>query len=271
MKKSMRETVIRTKKISKDYRIFKSNLQRVGAELFGRKKGILKHALNEVSFTVKRGERIAILGNIGSGRSTLLRILAGITYPSSGELFVGDKVTYIMDLRAGFDNELTGRENIRARCISLGWTKAEMKANEEWIIEFAEIEEFVDHQMKTYTSGMAGRLGLAISMALIPEIILVDELSNVGGKHYKAKCIEKLREIAQIPEVTMIYVSSVPSVPINLCRRGMVIDEGQIKFDGTIKDAIAFFREYYFMGSAQYDDNLLGDNDDDSDYDDMDV
>lgn len=257
----MQDTVIEVKKMSKNYRICKSNLQRIAVVLFGSKKGFTKHALKDVTFDVKRGERVAILGNIGSGRSTLLRILAGISFPSSGEVAVSDKSTYIMDLRAGFDSELTGRENIRSRCIALGWTKEQMKANEQWVIDFAEIEEFVDQQMKTYTSGMAGRLGFAISIALMPEILLVDGLGNVGARHYQAKCLAKLGEISKNPEVTMIYVSSAQSVLKKLCRRGIVINEGEIKFDGDIDEAITCYKENYFM---QFDEASMESGDDET-------
>lgn len=267
----MSDFAIRTKDIVKDYNIYTNGIQKLKGVLFGKHNGVVKNALKGISIEIKKGEKVAILGNIGAGRSTLVRVLSGITYPTSGTVEIDGKVTTIIDLRTGFDVELTGRENIYIKGAIMGISRKEMKKKEQEIIEFAEMEDIIDLPMRSYRAGFAARLGFAIYFAFPPEILLLDDNIVVGDKVFRAKCLDKINEVIDREGATLVVVSNqVPTIK-KLCNKIMVIDSGQIHFEGDIDEGVKYFRKHFKKKLKGKDQDAYerDDDDDDDDYDDF--
>ena len=246
----MGEAVIKLKKVTKKYRLYKSNQQRLKA-LFFRGNCKRKTAVDKASFTIGKGETVAFIGNNGAGKSTLMKMIAGVSFPTAGEIETKGNINAILDLRAGFDPEFTGRQNLYLRGRILGWSEKEIKEHEEEIISFAELGEYVDQPVRTYSSGMAARLGFAINTTMKPEILIIDEAMGVGDKAFRVKCIDKLKAMVADESVTLLFVSS--SMPLNrkLCERGIVINESRIEFDGPINEAIRFYEDNFVKKTEQ--------------------
>ena len=155
-------------------------------------------ALDDVSFEIQRGETFCIVGENGSGKSTLLQIIAGILYPSKGDVFVGGRVAALLELGTGFNPEFTGRQNVYLNAAIFGLSKKEIDAKFSRIEEFAEIGEFIDQPVKTYSSGMAVRLAFAVAIHVDPEILLVDEALSVGDIYFRQRCMRKVHELSLI-------------------------------------------------------------------------
>ena len=238
----MKTIAIKAENLSKEYRIYKSNRQRMAFSLFGRNKGKAFKAVDDVSFEIEKGEKVAVLGNIGAGKTTLVKMLAGITTPTSGSLEMNGRVSSIFDLRAGFDWELTGRDNIMLKGTVLGWNKKETAAREQEIIEFAELEKIIDQPLKTFISGEAGRLGFAMCTAVKPEILLMDEGFSVGDEVFRLKCRDRLKNLIEGDDVTFVLVSNSVPVMKDLCDRCIVLDEGKIRFDGDVLEAVKYYK-----------------------------
>lgn len=262
-----KDIVIKTENLRKVFPICHSNMQRLGVVLMNKEPDRYKVALRRINLEVRKGENVAVIGNIGSGRTTLLNLLYGITYPTEGTVTINEDINAIMDIRAGFDNELTGRENIVAKCTTLGWTAEEIKEKEEEIIEFSELTDIIDYQMKTYTPGRAARLGFSICVAKPQPLMLVDELASVGGNAYKKKCIQRLYDMSRSDEVTMLYVTAALRLPLpDLCERGLVLKKNKIVYDGPIKKALAYYKnKVHIKGKNLEADVTDADNDDEDD------
>ena len=237
------KTAIEFKHVSKIYKLYKNDKQRFRAIFSRRIQPKLKKATNDVSFTVKEGESVALFGRNGAGKSTLLKMITGVTYPTEGEIKVNGRVSALLELTAGFDPEFTGRENIFFRGQLLGIPMEEMKAMEEEIVEFAELDDYIDQPVRTYSSGMKARLGFAINANIKPEILIVDEALSVGDKDFRQKCNQKINEIVD-SGVTFLFVTHSTNVARNFCKRGIVLRMGKIVFDGEIDDAIAFYEDF---------------------------
>lgn len=200
--------------------------------------------LDDVSFRIKRGERVAFLGKNGSGKSTMLKILSGITIPDSGVVEVKRRLNLLLEVSAGFNYEFTGRENIVIRGILLGLTKKEIKAVESEIIEFAELDEtFIDQQIKRYSSGMIAKLGLAINLLCKPEILVIDEALAVGDVAFQQKVAKKVQEIWEKEKCTLLFVSHSELMVKNFCDRGLVISNSKIIYDGDVDIAFDKYNE----------------------------
>ena len=194
-------------------------------------------ALNDVSFDVPEGEVVGIIGGNGAGKSTLLKILARITDPTKGIVKIRGRMASLLEVGTGFHPELTGRENIFLNGATLGMRKAEITANFDEIVAFAEVEQFIDTPVKRYSSGMYVRLAFAVAAHLKPEILVVDEVLAVGDMAFQKKCLGKMSEVSRGGR-TVLFVSHNMAAIENLCRRVIVLNKGKLAFDGATRDAI---------------------------------
>ena len=241
----MEEYAVRIRNLSKNYKVYRKNGQRLRGVLFGSDKGITKEALKDITLDIRKGECIAVVGNVGSGRTTLAKIIAGIVFQSSGSLKVDGKIQSMFDLRAGFDMELTGRENIFVKGGMLGWTGREIKEREADIIEYAEMENVIDHQLRTYTQGLGARLGFSMLVARKPEILGIDNPLVVGDRVFREKMIKTLEAFAHDKDVTIIIVTNDIVLAKRLCTRAVVLEKGKIEFDGSPEAAIMYYRRNF--------------------------
>jgi len=194
-------------------------------------------ALKDVSFEIKQGDRIGIIGRNGAGKSTLLKILSRITEPTSGSISIKGRVASLLEVGTGFHPELTGRENIYLNGAILGMSKAEIKGKFDEIVTFAEVEKFLDTPVKRYSSGMYVRLAFAVAAHLEPEILIVDEVLAVGDTRFQEKCLGKMRSFGQDGR-TVLFVSHNIGAIASLCNKGIYLATGQVGFLGSVDEAI---------------------------------
>ncbi len=190
--------------------------------------------LNNINFTINKGESIGLIGRNGAGKSTLLRIIAGIIEPSSGSVTVNGAMVPLLRLGAGFDSNATGRENIFLNGALLGFSHKEMEKKYNSIVEFAELEDFMDVPLKNYSSGMLSRLGFAIAVDVNPEILLIDEILSVGDDTFKAKCAQKINEL-RANGATFIVVSHSIAQINKLCQKALWLKDGNPFMYGDVK------------------------------------
>ncbi len=237
------ETVIRFENVTKEYKLYKNNKKRFLAIFSKKVKYKKKLAVNDVSFTIKRGEAVALFGKNGAGKSTILKMITGVTYPTSGEIEVSGRVSALLELTAGFDPELTGRENIYLKGQLYGLKDSEIAELEDEIVAFAEIDEYIDQPVRSYSSGMKARLGFAVSVNIRPEILIVDEALSVGDKNFRKKCLKKINGIIENDNVTLLFVTHSIGTAREFCNRGMVMVKGKKVFDGDIDEAIEIYNK----------------------------
>ncbi|MBQ6623120.1 MAG: ABC transporter ATP-binding protein [Mogibacterium sp.] len=238
-----KEIVIKFDNVTKMYKLYKSDKARFKG-LFNKKVPYKKnYAVNKLSFEVEKGEGLAFLGRNGAGKSTILKMITGVAYPTEGEIYVNGKVSALLELAAGFDLESSGKENIRLKCNLMGMTDEEIDAVEQEIIDFADIGEYIDQPLRSYSSGMKARLGFAISVNSNPDILIVDEALSVGDKAFRKKCTEKVRKIMADSNVTLLFVTHSLSTAKDFCQKGIVLEKGKKLFEGSIDEAIAFYEE----------------------------
>ena len=188
-------------------------------------------ALKDISFEVFAGETIGIIGINGAGKSTILGLLAGVLKPSSGQVIIDGRIAPLLELGAGFHPELSGRENILLNGVLLGMLKREVEEKIDSIIEFSELEEFIDQPIRTYSSGMLARLGFSVAVYCNPDILLVDEVLAVGDQDFQKKCIEKMLVFKQ-ERKTIVFVSHNSDEILKVCDRAIWIDQGIVYRDG---------------------------------------
>ncbi len=195
-------------------------------------------ALRDLSFEIRRGETLGIVGRNGAGKSTLLKILSRITEPTEGEVEITGRVASLLEVGTGFHAELSGRENIFLNGAILGMPRVEIKRKLDEIIAFAEIEKFIDTPVKRYSSGMYVRLAFAVAAHLEPDILIVDEVLAVGDAAFQRKCIGKMGEVSRSGR-TILFVSHNMSVVQTLCSRALLLQSGRYVFDGTPNETVA--------------------------------
>ena len=198
------------------------------------------YALNGVSFDVKQGEKVGIIGKNGAGKSTLLKVISRITEPYDGRIEMLGKISSMLEVGTGFNLELTGRENVYLNGAILGMTKAEVDKKFDDIVEFSEVGKFIDTPVKRYSSGMFVRLAFAVASNLESDILLVDEVLAVGDTKFQKKCINKMMEIAESGR-TILFVSHQMNTIRQLCDRVVVLKEGQVIFDGDVEEGIKIY------------------------------
>jgi lipopolysaccharide transport system ATP-binding protein len=199
-------------------------------------------ALQEVSFTVEAGETVGVVGANGSGKSTLLKLLAGVVRPTAGRVHVSGRLAALLELGAGFHPEISGRENIEVAGLLLGMSKKEIAQRFSGIVSFAQIEDFLDAPVKTYSSGMTVRLGFAIAVHSDPEVLLVDEVLAVGDEAFAHRCLEKFSDFERAGK-TLLVVSHDLALVSARCRRALWLDRGRVAADGPAAETVALYRE----------------------------
>ena len=207
-------------------------------------------ALVDVSFEIARGEMVGIIGPNGSGKSTLLKLLSGIVRPTSGQVAVSGRLAALLELGAGFHPEISGRENIEINGLLLGLTKREIAARFDAIVAFAELEEFLDAPLKTYSSGMAVRLGFSIAAFSDPDVLLVDEVLAVGDERFAHRSLEKFAEFERAGK-TILVVSHDLDLVAARCRRAIWLDRGSLAFDGPAAAAVERYRDQVAQTEAE--------------------
>lgn len=199
-------------------------------------------ALDDVSFEVKQGDVFGILGTNGSGKSTILKIIAGVLEPSKGSCTVSGNIAPLIELGAGFDMELTARENIYLNGALLGYSKQFIEENFDDIVEFAEVEKFLDMPMKNYSSGMVARIAFAIATVIVPEILIVDEVLSVGDFMFQKKCEDRITKLIKEHGVTVLIVSHNNDQIERLCNKAVWIEKGHLRMAGTAKEVCQTYR-----------------------------
>ena len=200
-------------------------------------------ALDGISFDVKKGERVGIIGHNGAGKSTLLKLISRVTSPSSGRICLNGRVASMLEVGTGFHQELTGRENIYMNGAILGMTKKEIDAKMEDIIEFSECRQFIDTPVKRYSSGMYVKLAFSVAAHLDSEIMIMDEVLAVGDVAFQKKCLEKMGAVSKTEGRTILYVSHNMNTIRQLCNRVIVLDHGKLVFDGDVEEGISVYTE----------------------------
>ena len=206
-------------------------------------------ALQDISFQVKRGEAVGIIGHNGAGKSTILKHLSGIMKPTQGTMHVNGKLSALIEVGAGFHPDLTGRENIYLNGIILGMTKEEIKSKFDEIVHFSGLEDFIDTPVKRYSSGMYARLGFSVAAHVDPDILLVDEVLSVGDWAFQRKCVERMNSVIENGSA-VIFVSHNLRAVSSLCDRGILLDHGRIIKMGDTSEVI---QHYLNRASAEED------------------
>lgn len=256
----MSELMLKVEHVSKEYRLgtigggtLKGELQSKFAKLLKKEDPNLKigekaHdknerflALNDVNFTIKKGERIGIIGHNGAGKSTVLKLICRVTAPTKGNIFLNGRITSMLEVGTGFHDELTGRENIYLNGAILGMTKSEIDKRFDEIVEFSEIGQFIDTPVKRYSSGMKVKLGFSVASHLNSEILIMDEVLAVGDMAFQIKCLDRMRQVAEEEDRTILYVSHNMQTIRSLCERCIVLEHGQVIFDGDVEKAISIY------------------------------
>ncbi|MCI5575190.1 MAG: ABC transporter ATP-binding protein, partial [Clostridiales bacterium] len=249
----MQENIIEFDHVTKEYRLgaigggtLKGDLQSLAARIRGKEDpnlqiGQTAHtknqrflALDDVSFSVKKGERVGIIGHNGAGKSTLLKLLSRVTAPTKGTISYNGRIASMLEVGTGFHPELTGRENVYMNGAILGMTKAEISRKFDDIVRFAEMEQFIDTPVKRYSSGMYVKLAFAVAAHLDSDILVMDEVLAVGDMKFQQKCLGKMDDVSKNEGRTVLYVSHNMNTIRQLCTRCIVLDHGKVVFDGDV-------------------------------------
>jgi ABC-2 type transport system ATP-binding protein len=199
------------------------------------------HALKNVSVDIKTGETVALLGLNGSGKSTLLKHISGVMLPDSGTVRTRGRVAGLIEVGAGFHPDLSGRDNVFLNGAILGMTEQQVKERFDDIVEFSEIGQFIDTEVKFYSSGMYLRLAFSVAVHTDPEVFLIDEILAVGDEPFQRKCIDKIQDLARDGK-TLVVVSHDLDLVSRICDRGILLEHGNVKFDGPIHEAVSLLR-----------------------------
>ena len=219
----MAETVVEFKNVTKIYKLYSGARRKLLGKFFKSVINKEKKALDDLSFTIKKGESVALLGRNGAGKSTILKMITSVCFPNEGEIIVNGRVSALLELTAGFDPEFTGRENIYLKGATIGLPKKEIQELEQQIIDFADIGDYIDQPVRSYSSGMKARLGFAINANVRPEILIVDEALSVGDTVFRNKCLSKVNELIEKDNVTLLFLTHITPIAKKLFKRGMVI------------------------------------------------
>jgi lipopolysaccharide transport system ATP-binding protein len=247
---SSNDIAISATNLSKAYRVYSHPLHRVMHKLGvpGLRGYRQIDALTDVSFDIRKGEAVGIVGSNGSGKSTLLQIICGILKPSSGSVTVNGRISALLELGAGFHPEFTGRENVFMQGAILGLSRHQMENQFDAIAAFADIGEFLDQPVKIYSSGMFVRLAFAVAISVNPEILVVDEALAVGDAKFQARSFRRMQEMCENGG-TLLFVTHSLEQLVRACERGMVLDRGKQRFFGESRKAVNYYMESLFSGN----------------------
>lgn len=254
------EVVLKVENVKKRYRLgmigggtLQGDLQSLWAKIRGKedpntkigevidtKKGSFM-ALDGISFEVKKGERLGIIGGNGAGKSTTLKILSRVTAPTDGKVYIKGRISSMLEVGTGFHPELSGRENIYLNGAILGMSKEEVDSKIDDIIEFSECAQFIDTPVKRYSSGMYVKLAFSVAAHLDSEILIMDEVLAVGDMKFQQKCLKKMQEVSENEGRTVLYVSHNMNTIRQLCDRCIVLQKGQLVYDGNVEEAISVY------------------------------
>ncbi len=240
----MEEYAISVNEVSKMYKLYDRNRDRVADALgFGKKKRFHEHyALHDLSFAIKKGETVGIIGTNGAGKSTILKIITGVLNPTEGEVVIDGRISALLELGAGFNMEYTGIENVYLNGTMIGFSREEIDAKLDDILDFADIGDFVYQPVKTYSSGMFVRLAFAVAINIEPEILIVDEALSVGDVFFQNKCYRKFEEFKEQGK-TIVFVSHDLSSVAKYCDRVVLLNKGRKMAEGLPKDMINLYKK----------------------------
>lgn len=252
----MNDVVIKAENLTKIYKIYEKNIDRLKETFhpFHKRYSRDFFALNDVSFEIKRGENVGLIGKNGAGKSTLLKIITGVLTPTSGKIEVRGRIASLLELGAGFNPEMTGVENIFMNGLLMGQTRETMEAKLDEIISFADIGEFVHQPVKTYSSGMFARLAFAVNAFVEPDILIIDEALSVGDAFFQSKCMDKMRTMID-SGVTVLFVSHDTFAVKNLCSRAFLIQGGKKIMDAQSKEVVEVYRNMLLQSNKELSTN----------------
>lgn len=241
---SKTENKIVVEHMYKNFNIYYDKANSIKEKLlfWNRNKKETREVLKDINVTIKNGEAVALIGVNGSGKSTLLKLMTKIIYPTKGKIEVNGKLTSLLELGAGFHPDFSGRENIYFNASIFGLTKKQIDDRLEQIIEFSELQDFIDNPVRTYSSGMFMRLAFAVAINVDADILLVDEILSVGDQHFQEKCINKMKELKK-QGVTMVFVTHSLQSARELCDRAIWLSKGEVKLDGNTNEVIDKYLE----------------------------
>lgn len=252
----MNDIVIKAENLTKIYKIYEKNIDRLKETFhpFHKRYSRDFFALNDVSFEIRRGENVGLIGKNGAGKSTLLKIITGVLTPSGGKIEVHGRIASLLELGAGFNPEMTGVENIFMNGLLMGQTRETMNAKLDEIISFADIGEFVHQPVKTYSSGMFARLAFAVNAFVEPDILIIDEALSVGDAFFQSKCMDKMRTMID-SGVTVLFVSHDTFAVKNLCSRAFLIQGGKKIMDAPSKEVVEVYRNMLLQSNKEISTN----------------
>lgn len=252
----MAEVAISVNNVSKMYKLYDNPMDRLKESLgLSRKKRYKEHyALHNVSFHVNRGETVGIIGTNGSGKSTVLKIITGVLSPTEGQVHVDGRISALLELGAGFNNEYSGLENVYLNGTMIGFSKEEIDARLQDILDFADIGEFIHQPVKTYSSGMFVRLAFAVAINIEPEILIVDEALSVGDVFFQAKCYHKFEEFKKMGK-TILFVSHDLGSISQYCDRVILLNKGSKMAEGAPKEMIDLYKKVLVNQAAGKEDS----------------
>lgn len=236
---------IEVKNVNKSFNVYydKANTLKEKLLFFNRRKKEQRQVLKDISLNINKGEVVALIGVNGSGKSTLLKLMTKIIYPDSGEIVTHGKLTSLLELGAGFHPDFSGRENIYFNASIFGLTRKDIDKRIDKIIEFSELQNFIDNPVRTYSSGMYMRLAFSVAINVDAEILLIDEILSVGDQHFQNKCFDKMRELKKEGK-TMVFVTHSMGSVRDLCTRAVWLQDGVIRMDGSTDKVVEEYLKY---------------------------
>jgi len=256
MESNMSDFAINIEHISKVYKLYRGRADRLKDALHLTRRQTYQdyYALSDVNFTVQKGETVGLIGTNGAGKSTLLKIVTGVLTPSGGQVEVNGRISALLELGAGFNNEYTGLENIYFNGTLLGYTREQMEERVPRIIEFAGIGDYINQPVKMYSSGMFARLAFAMAINVEPDILIVDEALSVGDIYFQSKCFKKMDEIKKNGTTVLLVTHDMSSV-VKYCDRVVVLNHGKVVKEGNPKEMVDIYKKILVN---QYDENKTG-------------
>ena len=253
----MNDTAIRVENISKLYKLYDNPRDRLKESLGLTKEKLYKehYALHDVSFDIQRGETVGIIGTNGAGKSTVLKIITGVLNPTQGQVEVNGRISALLELGAGFNMEYTGIENVYLNGTMIGFSKEEIDAKLQDILDFADIGDFVYQPVKTYSSGMFVRLAFAVAINIDPEILIVDEALSVGDVFFQTKCFKKFEEFKKLGK-TILFVSHDLGSISRYCDRVVLLNKGTKMAEGTPKEMVSLYKRLLVGQEALVEEEL---------------
>jgi len=238
----MADSVINIREIGKFYPIYEKPVDRLKQAIWRGRRQYYKAfwALRNINLEIERGDSVGIIGRNGSGKSTLLQIIAGTLTPTEGEVHVRGRMAALLQLGSGFNPEFTGRENVYMNAAILGLSRAEIDSRYDDIVAFADIGQYIDQPVKTYSSGMYARLAFAVAVSVDPDILIVDEILAVGDIGFQQKCIARMRQMRE-SGLTLLYVSHSPDSVRSVCEKSLFLNEGKTIYYGLSEKAVNLY------------------------------